>query len=307
MPVALGRWTTGGLAQASGTATLSRRMTPAELLDDHQRKPRNVGKLLNASAVGDVGSIVVGDALRFYIGVSAGKITQAKYQVFNCVDQVASSSVLTEVVAGKTFAEAKLLGPRELCAHVGGLDHTTLPPRLWAVDGLRAAIAAYESDEIDSDTELDPLLCRCFGIAEETVRQAVRVSGCTTVDEVVNATGAGTGCGTCRADIPRLIEEATTPQASAVPAPAAGQPRQEPAGRIQTLLRIQRLVGSKLAPAWQANGATVELWDFDGRMVKVRAGGSFTTDADARRTALGELEQLLKAEVDAALGVEETV
>ncbi len=294
----------GGPCAGERHGTLRPRMTPAELLDDHQRKPRNVGKLLNASAVGDVGSIVVGDALRFYISVSGGKITQAKYQVFNCADQVASSSVLTEVVAGKTFAEAKLLGPQEICAHLGGLDPTALPPRLWAVDGLKSAIAAYESDEIDSDTELDPLLCRCFGIAEETVRQAVRVSGCTTVDEVVNATGAGTGCGTCRADIPRLIEEATTPQAAVAPPPT--QPRPGPAGRIQTLLRIQRLVGTKLMPAWQANGATVELWDFDGRMVKVRVGGSFTTNADARRLALGELEQLLKAEVEASLGVEET-
>jgi hypothetical protein len=71
-------------------------------------------------------------------------------------------------------------------------------------------------------------------------------------------------------------------------------------------LRIQRLVGAKLASAWDAKGATVELWDFDGRMVKVRTGGSLTVDADARRAVLGELEQLLKAEVDAALGVEET-
>ena len=282
-------------------------MTPAELYDDHARKPRNVGKLLNASAVGDVGSIVVGDALRFYISVSGGRITQAKYQVFNCADQVAASSVITEVVVGKTLAEAKLIGPREVCAHLGGLDHTWLPPRLWAVDGLKSAIAAYESEEIESDTELDPLLCRCFGIAEETVRQAIKINGCATVDEVVNATGAGTGCGTCRADIPRLIEEATQPQAAAAaPAAAAGQPRQGPAGRIQTLLRIQKLVAGRLAPAWQAQGATVELWDFDGRMVKVRAGGSFTANADARRQALGELEQLLKAEIEATLGVEET-
>jgi NifU-like protein len=277
-------------------------MTPTERLDDHQRKPRNVGKLL--SAVGDVGSIVVGDALRFYIGVSGGKITQAKFQVFNCADQVASSSVVTELVVGRTLAEAKTVGHRDVCEHVGGLDHTALPPRLWAVDGLRAAIAAYESDEVETDAELDPLLCRCFGIAEETARQAVRVSGCSTVDEVVNATGAGTGCGTCRADIPRLIEEATTPQKPAAPAP--GQPRQGPAGRIQTLLRIQRLVSTKLAGGWQAKGATVELWDFDGRMVKVRTSGSFSTDADGRRMALAELEQLLKAEVDAAMGVEET-
>jgi NifU-like protein len=286
-------------------------MTPAELYDDHARKPRNVGKLLNASAVGDVGSIVVGDALRFYISVSAGRITQAKYQVFNCVDQVASSSVVTEAVVGRTFAEAKVLGPREVCAQLGGLEHTWLPPRLWAVDGLRAAIAAYEREEVDSDTELDPLLCRCFGISEETVRQAVKINGCTTVDEVVGATGAGTGCGTCRADIPRLIEEATQPVAASAAAPAAhghahSHERVGPAGRIQTLLRIQRLVDSKLAAGWQATGATVELWDFDGRMVKVRAGGSLLADAAARRHALGDLEQLLKAEVDAALGVEES-
>ncbi len=281
-------------------------MTPAELYDDHARKPRNVGKLLNASAVGDVGSIVVGDALRFYISVSAGKITQAKYQVFNCADQVAASSVITEVVVGKTFAEAKVLGPREICAHLGGLDYTWLPPRLWAIDGLKSAIAAYESEEIESDTELDPLLCRCFGISEETVRQAVKINGCTTVDEVVNATGAGTGCGTCRADIPRMIEEATQPQAVAAAPAAAGQPRQGLAGRIQTLLRIQRLVTTRLMSGWQAKSATVELWDFDGRLVKVRVGGSFLSDEDARRVALGELEQLLKAEIEPSLGVELT-
>ena len=280
-------------------------MTPTELYDDHARKPRNVGKLLNASAVGDVGSIVVGDALRFYITVLNDKITQAKFQVFNCADQVAASSIITEVAVGKTLADAKAMGPSELCAHIGGLDHTALPPRLWAVDGMKAAIAAYESDEVDSDHELDPLLCRCFGIAEETVRQAVKINGCTTVEQVVGATGAGSGCGTCRADIPRMIEEAT--QIPAQPAaPAAGQARPGPAGRIQTLLRIQRLVGAKLAPAWDAKGATVELWDFDGRLVKVRTGGSLTVDADARRAVLGELEQLLKAEVDVALGVEET-
>ena len=292
----------GGPCAGERHGTLRPRMTPAELFDDHQRKPRNVGKLLNASAVGDVGSIVVGDALRFYISVSSGKITQAKYQVFNCADQVAASSVLTEVVAGKTFAEAKALGPLDICAHLGGLEPTALPPRLWAVDGLKAAIAAYESDEIESDTELDPLLCRCFGIAEETARQAVRVSGCATVDEVVNATGAGTGCGTCRADIPRLIEEATAPQAPVAPPP--GQPRQGPAGRIQTLLRIQRLVSTRLMGGWQAAGGSVELWDFDGRKVKVRVGGSFLTHEDSSRAALGELEQLLKAEVDPSLGLE---
>ena len=96
--------------------------SPIEVLDDHIRRPRNVGKLLNASAVGDIGSIVVGDALRFYIGVADNRITQAKFQVFNCSDQIAAASLVTEVAAGRTLDEAERLGPNELCAHVGGLD-----------------------------------------------------------------------------------------------------------------------------------------------------------------------------------------
>jgi NifU-like protein len=277
-------------------------MTPIELLEDHARRPRNVGKLLNATAVGDVGSIVVGDALRFYIQVSGGKITQAKYQVFNCADQVASSSVLTEIAVGKTLEHARKLSQVDVCEHLGGLDHHLLPPRLWALDGLLSAVAAFERDEVKTDAELDPLLCRCFGISEETVRQAVRVSGCTTSEQVIGATGAGTGCGTCRADIPKLIEETTQPQAAAKTASAPG--KAGPSGRIQTLLRIQRAVDQRLAAGWQAQGVLVELWDFDGRVVKVRTSGTLTADNDKRRMILAELEQLIKAEIDASIGVD---
>jgi NifU-like protein len=277
-------------------------MTPSELLDDHARRPRNVGKLLNASAVGDVGSIVVGDALRFYIGLDAAgaRIAQAKFQVFNCADQVAASSALTELAAGRSLDEAKALGPAELCAHLGGLDHALLPPRLWAAEGLRAAIAAYQGEELEHDQELDPLLCRCFGVSEETVRQAIAVHGCASVDEVVSATGAGSGCGSCRIDIPRLLEEAKAPAAE----PAAKPERSLPGGRIQTLMRIQRTVESRLLPELRAAGGDLELWDFDGRVVKVRAGGALVGDDAARRAALAALEQLLKQEIDPGLGVE---
>jgi NifU-like protein len=276
-------------------------MNPVALLDDHARRPRNVGKLLNASAVGDVGSIVVGDALRFYIQVSSGKISSAKFQVFNCTDQVAASSITTELVVGKTLAEAKKITHNDICQHLGGADFTYLPPRLWALDGLRSAIAAYESGDIDSDHELDPLLCRCFGISEETVRQAIRVSGCATVDELVNATGAGTGCGTCRTDMSKLIDETT--QAAAAPVEKPAQ-RTGPSGRIQTLLRIQKLVAEKLQPSWKQNGAVVELWDFDGRVIKVRMSGQLSSNAEAHKQARDDLAQLIKAEIDAALSIE---
>jgi NifU-like protein len=279
-------------------------MTPAELLDDHARRPRNVGKLLNASAVGDVGSIVVGDALRFYISVDgAGKrISQAKFQVFNCSDQVGASSALTELVVGRTVAENRYLGHAELARQLGGLDHTLLPVQLWAVVGLQAAIGAYLGEGVEPDEELDPLLCRCFAIAEETVRTAVAVHGCASVEEVVTATGAGTGCGSCRSDIPKLIDEVLRKPAAPPPAPAKAVPR----GRIQTLMRIQRLVAEKLAPGLGSAAGDIELWDFDGQVVRVRLAGTLGRDQAARAAALAELAQLIKAEIDPALTVDDS-
>lgn len=269
-------------------------MTPADLLADHQAKPRNIGKLLNASAVGDVGSIVVGDALRFYIQVKDEVITAAKFQVFNGQDQVAASSALTELAVGKTLDQAALLSIPDLCAHFGGLDHVLLPPRPWALDGLRSAIAAYRGEDVETDEDLDPLLCRCHGIPEATVRQSIQVMDLKEVDEVVNATGAGSGCGSCRADIPRILDSVRNKPKEAPPKPARGL------GRIQIIHRINKVVDEQLRPTLAADGGDLELLDLDGHLVVVRGRG---LEGDALRNACEVLEKLLKAEIDPTLGV----
>ncbi len=282
-------------------------MTPAELLDDHARRPRNIGKLLNASAVGDVGSIVAGDALRFYISVAkdadgAERITAAKYQVFNCQDQLGPASVVSEIAQGLTLDEATALGPKEVCAKLGGLDHADLPPRLWASEGLRAAIASWSGDELPADAELDPLLCRCLGIPEETVRQAVSVRGLATVDAVVEATGAGSVCGSCRTDMPRLLGTGEKPSAAAS---ASSTGSMAPMTRIQLMRRIQAAAEEKFLPALRAQGGDLELWDFRDARVLVRAKGALAGDDHARRAALAAFEALLRSEIDPTLGVAE--
>jgi NifU-like protein len=273
-------------------------MTPVELLDDHHRRPRNLGKLLNASASGDVGSIVAGDALRFYIGVEGERIVQAKFQVFNCADQVAAASALTELAIGRTLDEAIALRPTDLCAHLGGLDFVDLPPLIWAFEGLRAAIATYRGDLPEHDEDLDPVLCRCHGIPEETVRQSIAVMQLDEVQAVVDATGAGTGCGSCRSDIPRLIAEAK----GGPPKPADEPRRAGPSGRIPTLRRIQSLVSEQIQPQLQILGGSIELWDFDGTTVTVTVRAA---DDERRRQALAQLEVALKAEIAPNIGVAE--
>jgi len=272
------------------------RVTPAELLDDHQRKPRNLGKLLNASVSGDIGSIVAGDALRFYLKLEEGRITAARFQVFNAGDQVAAASVVTELAIGRTPEEALALRPTDLCHHLGGLDPADLPVQVWGLEGLRAAIAVHRGELPEADEELDPLLCRCHGITEETVRQSIQVMGLTEVQAVVDATGAGTGCGSCRSDIPRLLADKDAPAKTPEPRRAG------PSGRIPTLMRIKALVADKLQPQAQVHGARFELWDFDGALVTVSVHGA---DAERQRQLLGALETALKAEIGPALGVRE--
>ena len=271
-------------------------MTPQELLDDHFRRPRNIGKLLNASAVGDVGSIVAGDAMRFYITVEQERIRAAKFQVFNCADQVAAASVVTELAVGLTLDAAKKLTVAAVQAALGdcGLEH--LPPQIWALAGLRTAIATLEGSELACDNELEPLVCRCHGVTEATVRRVI-AAGAHTVEALVAATGAGTGCGSCKPDLVRLLDEV-------LQAPEAAAPvRPGLAGRIQTLRRIQHTYETDLAPSLREHQAGLELWDFDGKLVRVRLQGSLISDESAARQALTALEQLLKTQVDQGLGV----
>jgi NifU-like protein len=276
-------------------------MTPDELLDDHARRPRSLGKLLNASAVGDVGSIVAGDALRFYLKLEGAKgeerIAAARFQVFNCQGQIGPASVVAELAVGRSLAEAETLGAAEVCAHLGGLAHLELPPRLWGLEGLRAAAATWRAADLPADIELElPLLCRCMGIPEETVRQAIAVRALDQVDAIVEATGAGSVCGSCRVDMPALLA-----RGAAAPAEKAGSAPRE--GRIILLRRIESHAQEVLARL-RAEGSDLELWDLDGMRLRVRPHGRISEDREALGAAVAALEAALKSAVDPALTVE---
>lgn len=79
----------------------------SEKVMDHYRNPRNVGKIDNADAIGEAGSLACGDSLKIYLKIQNGIVTDAKFQTFGCGSAVASSSILTEMIIGKTVDEVK--------------------------------------------------------------------------------------------------------------------------------------------------------------------------------------------------------
>ena len=74
---------------------------------DHYRNPRNVGTLEDADMIGEAGSLACGDSLKLFIKLDGNKVVDAKFQTFGCGSAVAASSILTEMIIGKTLDEVK--------------------------------------------------------------------------------------------------------------------------------------------------------------------------------------------------------
>src|SRR5512139_1357259 len=171
-------------------------------------KPKNVGEIADADAVGEVGSIICGDALKLFLKVDkeTGKITDAKFQTFGCASAIASSSALTEMVKGKTLDEALGISNQDIADFLGGLPEQKMHCSVMGREALEAAISNYKGEQITRKEE-GTLICKCFDVTEEKIRKVAIENHLTTVEEITNFTKAGGGCGECMPNIEAILRD----------------------------------------------------------------------------------------------------
>ena len=114
-----------------------------ETVMDHFTNPRNVGEIENADGVGEVGNAKCGDIMKMYLKIDNDVITDVKFETFGCGSAIASSSMATEMVKGKTVEEALAITNKQVVDALGGLPAHKLHCSVLAEESIKSAIKDY--------------------------------------------------------------------------------------------------------------------------------------------------------------------
>ena len=270
---------------------------------DHFRNPRNVGTIENPDGVGEVGSLACGDALTlmFKLGED-GRIADAKFKTFGCASAIASSSALTEIIKGLNLEEAGKITNQDIADYLGGLPEQKMHCSVMGREALEAAIDNHLTGGTTKKILEGKVVCNCFGITEEEITRVTKDNDLTTVEEVMNYTKAGGGCGACIPDIEVILASVKKEKETAQKADTA-EPR--PMTMLQKIKLIQETLDNVVRPMLKKDGGDLELVDVDGDRVIISFRGMCAGCNVAHFTMKDVVEAKLREFVSPTLTVEE--
>ncbi|MEE3649205.1 MULTISPECIES: Fe-S cluster assembly protein NifU [unclassified Brenneria] len=240
----------------------------SEKVKEHFFHPRNARVVEQANAVGDVGSLSCGDALRLMLRVDPDSevIQEAGFQTFGCGSAIASSSALTELIIGKTLDAASQVTNRDIADYLDGLPPEKMHCSVMGQEALRVAIANYRGETLNEDHEEGALICKCFAVDEGQIKRAVLTNGLTSLEEVIQYTKAGGGCTACHEKIEQAL--------STILAAAGDNPTAVEGKEKSERWRAVEEVIAGLRPHIQMDGGDITLVKVTDDEVRVALSGS---------------------------------
>ena len=277
-------------------------------VQDYFVHPHNAGPLADANAIGEVGSIACGDALKLYLKINdQGVIEKASFETFGCASAIASSSVLTDMVIGMKVDDALKITNADIAKALDGLPREKMHCSVMGQEALEAAIRQWKGEPAMPRTQEEgKLVCKCFNVTDQTIIRAIRENHLKTVDDVTAFTKAGGGCGECRDEIAEIHEAELKREGETIEQPVKKPAEEKPAG-LSNLQRMQKVmeVINMIRPQLQADGGDIELVDINGKVVSVRLQGSCHGCAASQVTLHQVIEQILRQQVEPDIVIEE--
>ena len=273
---------------------------------DHFKNPRNVGAIPNADGTGQVGSLVCGDALKLTIKVNKETevIEDAKFETFGCASAIASSSILTEMVKGKTLEEASKITNQDIADALGTLPAEKMHCSVMGMEALEAAVKSYRQGgaPVVFEQEEEKIVCHCFNVSEETIIKAIRSNHLKTVEDVTHFTKAGGACGRCKGEIQEILDKVNV--ACELPSAPAKKTFSQMT-IVEKIKAVETVLEEEIRPRLNMDGGSAELVDLAGNTVKIRLMGMCSGCVNAQATLKNFIEKTLKEKLDESISVEQ--
>lgn len=270
------------------------------------KNPINVGEIENPDAVGEVGSIICGDALRLTLRIDKKSeiILDAKFKTFGCASAIASSCALTEMIKGMTLEEASKVTNKDIADYLGGLPEEKMHCSVMGMEALEAAIANYRGAPLQKQmVGEEKIICKCFSVTDRKIIRVIKENNLKTVEQVTNYTKAGGGCGKCKPEIEKLLREFWGKEATKQ-IYAQEQPKKK-ITNLQRIALIQETINREIRPMLKADGGDIELLDVDRNKVYVKFLGTCLGCPSTGVTLKALVESKLKEFVSDDIIVEE--
>lgn len=254
----------------------------SDKVTDLYKNPKNAGMIEDADAIGEAGSLTCGDMLKLYLKVDEnGIITDAKFQTFGCGSAVASSSILTEMIIGMHIDEARKITNQDIVNELGGLPPAKMHCSVMGHEALESAIANFYGETCVAEKK-EKIICQCFNVTENTIKEQIKTNNLKTIEEVTEYTKAGGGCGHCKSAIEAVLKEVN-----------ASKPKLT---KTQEILKVSKIIEKYVAPGLRKDNGDIELVDVDENKIYIKFAGQCTACKKAELTKTF-VEKILRSHI----------